>query len=94
MPKQKIIKITSWYRREVCATCGKLFPEFHMYEVCPKCGQSGLFDCSYAKTKEIVLRRASVQRGYLPWRRYDVYEGKDEFTKQWLKENERVQINP
>lgn len=93
MLKQKIIKTTGWYTREVCEQCGKLFPDYHFYDACPACGQSGKHDWSHADAKIITIRRATLQRGILPWRRFDVYEGKDEFTKQWLEKNKNVQVN-
>jgi len=92
MSKQKTISSTCWYTREVCAKCGKLFSNYHTHDVCPECGNKGQHSWSYVKTNKIIIRRVRIQRGYCPWRRYDAYEGKNKFTKKWLKKNDKVVI--
>ena len=54
-------------------------------DCCPHCGNPASY--GILKLRPITIRRYTLQNGKMFWRRYDVYEGKNEADSQWLRDN-------
>jgi predicted RNA-binding Zn-ribbon protein involved in translation (DUF1610 family) len=85
----KVIRKSKWYGIDVCIACKNILTDSEkMYSggVCPKCGHEELG--TICDTVKVIVRKVK----YYPWwqllNREMSYEGKNEFSKQWIKDHE------
>ncbi len=78
--------ISDWYLIRVCSGCQRrldLDEWARSGGVCPKCGKDS--HSTICNTKNVILREIKFDPWWKFWdRKPSVYEGKDDFSKQWL----------
>ena len=75
----------NWYAVDVCVVCNKKLTSSHkMYNdgICPYCGHNS--HCTVCDTVEVTVSKVKTGKWWEFWK-YEM-EGKDEFSKNWLKE--------
>lgn len=80
------MKISNWYSIDVCVNCEHELSRAELgYSngTCPYCGHTDNSTiCSY---KKVTLRKIKHYKWWQVFGRKVTYEGKDDFSKQWLR---------
>lgn len=79
------MKKGNWYGFDVCVGCSKrLNDNQKMYRggICIHCGHDG--GSTVCSTIKVVVRKIKHYKWYQLFNRKKTYEGRDEFSKNWL----------
>lgn len=86
------MKTSNWYRILICTKCEKRMSyDEKMYNdgICPRCGHDhdGVLKLksTVCHTKNVILRETRLTPWWQIWNKKFSYEGKNEFSKKWLK---------
>ena len=77
-----------WYRITVCPKCqNRLSNRIHLYSdgICPKCGRDS--NGTICETNNIIIRKIKHHPWWRFWDKKFTYEGRNELSKNWLKNN-------
>ncbi len=82
------MKESNWYIVNVCKECDSELSQnikFYSLGVCPHCGHDSR--TTVCSTTRVVLKKFKHHSWWKFWNKKYTYEGKDEFSKQWINEH-------